>query len=212
MDNAEKQKIKRLIARRKLLKNPNHPKKGSIIKVLPITDMKDIKLIKKLLDDKPRDLCLFTLGINTNLRASDLLRITAGQVRGLKPGDELVLREKKTGKERRITLNKTVINTIQRLLGSREYTDDDYLFSSKRGVLTVPSLNRLVKSWCKTINLRGNYGTHTLRKTFGYHQRVTFGMGLPELMTVFNHSSQKQTLDYLCVQPDEVKSLYLNEI
>jgi len=212
VDNAEKQKIKRLIARRKLLKNPNHPKKGSIIKVLPITDMKDIKLIKKLLDDKPRDLCLFTLGINTNLRASDLLRITAGQVRGLKPGDELVLREKKTGKERRITLNKTVINTIQRLLGSREYTDDDYLFSSKRGVLTVPSLNRLVKSWCKTINLRGNYGTHTLRKTFGYHQRVTFGMGLPELMTVFNHSSQKQTLDYLCVQPDEVKSLYLNEI
>ena len=122
------------------------------------------------------------------------------------------MREKKTGKERRITLNKTVIKTIQRLLGSREYNDDEYLFSSKRGVLTVPSLNRLVKSWCKTINLRGNYGTHTLRKTFGYHQRVTFGMGLPELMTVFNHSSQKQTLDYLCVQPDEVKSLYLNEI
>ena len=212
MDNAEKQKIKRLIARRKLLKNPNHPKKGSTIKVQPITDIKDIKLIKKLLDDKPRDLCLFTLGINTNLRASDLLWIKAGQVRGLKPGGELVLREKKTGKERRITLNKTVINTIQRLLGSREYLDDDYLFSSKRGVLTVPSLNRLVKSWCRTINLRGNYGTHTLRKTFGYHQRVTFGMGLPELMTVFNHSSQKQTLDYLCVQPDEVKSLYLNEI
>ena len=212
MDNAENRKIKRLIAQRKLLKNPNHPKKGSVIKVLPITDVKDIKLIKKLLDDKPRDLCLFTMGINTNLRASDLLRITAGQVRGLKSGDEHVLREKKTGKERRITLNKTVIKTIQRLLGSREYNDDEYLFSSKRGVLTVPSLNRLVKSWCKTINLRGNYGTHTLRKTFGYHQRVTFGMGLPELMTVFNHSSQKQTLDYLCVQPDEVKSLYLNEI
>ena len=175
MDNAENRKIKRLIAQRKLLKNPNHPKKGSVIKVLPITDVKDIKLIKKLLDDKPRDLCLFTMGINTNLRASDLLRIKAGQVRGLKPGDELVLREKKTGKERRITLNKSVIKTIQRLLGSREYNDDEYLFSSKRGDLTVPSLNRLVKSWCKTINLRGNYGSHTLRKTFGYHQRVTFG-------------------------------------
>ena len=54
--------------------NPNHPKKGSSIKVDPIKSLKDIKAIKKLLHDKPRDLCLFTLGINTNLRASDLLQ------------------------------------------------------------------------------------------------------------------------------------------
>ena len=31
----------------------------------------------------------------------------------------------------------------------------------------------------------------TLRKTFGYHQRVTFGAGIPELMEMFNHSNQK---------------------
>ena len=47
-------------------KNPNHPKKGSTIKVEPITELTDIKLIKKLLKDKPRDHhCLFTMGINT---------------------------------------------------------------------------------------------------------------------------------------------------
>jgi len=28
----------------------------------------------------------------------------------------------------------------------------------------------------------------------------------------FNHSTQRQTLDYLCVQPEEVKSLYMNEL
>jgi hypothetical protein len=39
-----------------------------------------------------------TLGINTNLRAGDLLRINLGQVPGLKPGDELEIKEKKTGK------------------------------------------------------------------------------------------------------------------
>lgn len=59
-------------------RNPNHPKKGSTIKVEPISDLKDIKLIKKLLRDKPRDYCLFTVGINTNLRASDLIRILPG--------------------------------------------------------------------------------------------------------------------------------------
>ena len=189
--------------------NPNHPKKGSTIKVEPIRHLKDIKAIKRLLQDSPRDFCLFTLGINTNLRASDLLAITAGMVRN---EEELVLKERKTGKERRITLNPAAQKAIQRLLDSREYDDDDRLFQGQRGPLTVPTVNRLVKGWCRDINLKGNYGSHTLRKTFGYHQRVTFGRGLPELMTVFNHSTQKQTLDYLCVQPEEIKDIYLNEL
>jgi integrase len=192
--------------------NFNHPKRGSSIRVEPIKDLKDIKAIKKLLSDNPRDLCLFTLGINTNLRASDLLKIKAGRVRNLKPGDELTLNETKTGKHRRINLNKAVISCIQGLLNSREYNDDDPLFLGQRGTLTVPSVNRLVKQWCKAINLKGNYGSHTLRKTFGYHQRKTFGRGIPELMVVFNHSTQRQTLDYLCIQPDEIKDIYLNEL
>jgi integrase len=139
------------------------------------------------------------------------LKIKAGQVKDLKPGDELTLNETKTGKHRRITLNKAVISSIQGLLNSRD-KDDDPLFLGQRGTLTVPSVNRLVKQWCKAINLKGNYGSHTLRKTFGYHQRKTFGRGIPELMVVFNHSTQRQTLDYLCIQPDEIKDIYLNEL
>jgi integrase len=192
--------------------NLNHPAEGSTIKVDPIRELKDIKSIKRLLQDSPRDLCLFTLGINTNLRASDMLAITAGQVRHLKAGGELVLKERKTGKHRRINLNKAVIESIKDLMASIPYQDKDPLFIGQRGQLTVPSINRMVKAWCKSINLKGNFGSHTLRKTFGYHQRVTFGRGIPELMTVFNHSSQRETLEYLCVQPDEVKSLYENEL
>ena len=81
--------------------NPNHPQKGSTIKVEPIKKTKDIDTIKKLLRDKPRDLALFTVGINTNLRASDLLSLKVGQVRGLKANDEIELKERKTGKRRR---------------------------------------------------------------------------------------------------------------
>lgn len=190
--------------------NPNHPKKGSTIKVDPIRKLRDINSIKKMLHDKPRDLCLFVLGINTNLRASDLLRITAGMVRDLKAGDELTLKEKKTGKHRRITLNKAAIDSIRGLLTSREYHDDDPLLVGQRGCLTVPSINRLVKGWCRSINLKGNYGSHSLRKTFGYHQRVTFNVGMPELMLAFNHSSQRETLTYLGIQPEEVRSIYMN--
>lgn len=193
--------------------NLNRPSKGSKIKVEPIREMKDIKSIKKVLADSPRDLALFTLGINTNLRASDLIRIKAGMVRGLKPMDEIELKEQKTGKVRRISLNKSCIEVVRELLASRPYDDQDCLFRSQRGeVLTVPSVHRLVKSWCRSINLKGNYGSHTLRKTWGYHQRVTFGSGLPELMECFNHSTQRQTLDYLCIQPEEIKDIYSNEI
>lgn len=193
--------------------NPNRPAPGSQIKVEPIKETKDIKGIRKMLSGNHRDLALFIVGINTNLRASDLLSIKVGMVRGLKPMGEIELREKKTGKSRRISLNGACIEAIRGLLASRPYEDKDFLFRSQRGdVLTVPSLHRLVKSWCREINLRGNYGSHTLRKTWGYHQRVTFGMGLPELMVCFNHSTQRQTLEYLCVQPEEVRSVYANEL
>jgi integrase len=192
--------------------NMNHPRAGSQVKVGPIKSLKDIATIKKLLSDKPRDLCLFTLGVNTNLRASDLVRLTAGQVRGLKAGDNIELREQKTSRVRRITLNNAVIEAVRGLLASACYEDTDALFKSQRGVLTVPSVHRLVKSWCRAVNLKGNYGSHTLRKTWGYHQRLTFGAGLPELMECFGHATQRQTLAYLCIQPEEIKGVYLNEL
>jgi integrase len=191
--------------------NFNHPKKGSQIKVEPIRVTKDIKNIKMLLSNKPRDLALFTLGINTNLRASDLLRLTVNQVRHLNEGEALEINEKKTGKPRRITLNKACIIAIQALLEAGEHKGGDYLFKSQRGaVLTVSTVSNMVKAWCKEINLKGNYGSNTLRKTWGYHQRVSFGTDLPTLMVCYNHSTQKQTLDYLCIQPEEIRDVFMN--
>ena len=194
--------------------NVNHPKKGSIIKVEPIKNLKDIETIKKLLFNNPRNYALFVLGINTNLRASDLCSITVGMVRNLNPMNEIGIKEKKTGKTRRITLNKGCTDAIQRLLASRPYQDEQQMFLSQRGnkALIPNTINKLVKLWCKAINLKGNYGSHTLRKTWGYHQRVKYNVGIPELMVCFNHSTQKQTLDYLCIQPEEIKSVYANEI
>jgi hypothetical protein len=52
-----------------------------------------IRLIKKVLADRPQNLAIFTLGINTNLRASDLLPITVDQVCHLKAGEHFTIRE-----------------------------------------------------------------------------------------------------------------------
>ena len=188
----------------------NHPKKNSSIKVEPITDVKAINRIKKQLADNPRNLCLFVMGINTNLRASDLQQIKAGDVRHKVEGDTLELKEQKTGKARLITLNESVVKAVQALLASDTFQDDDFLFRSQRGdkAVSTPSINRLVKTWCKENGLKGNYGSHTLRKTWGYHQRKA-GTDIPTLMAMFNHSSQKQTLDYLCIQDEEIQDAYM---
>ena len=67
--------------------NDNHPKLGASIKVEPIRELKAIKRIKYILADNPRDLCLFTMGINTAYRANELLSLTVGQVDHLVAGD-----------------------------------------------------------------------------------------------------------------------------
>jgi len=59
----------------------NRPGKGEKKTVEPIRKLKDIKAIKKILADKPRDLLLFTLGINNGLRAGDLLKLKVFQVK-----------------------------------------------------------------------------------------------------------------------------------
>ncbi len=196
--------------------NYNHPEKGKSIKVQPITKLKDIKTIKELLlKSNPRNYALFTVGINTNLRASDLLNLKVEQVRGLKAKESFEITEQKTKKPRRLTLNKSCIDSIRDLLASKEnFKDSDYLFQNTRtgNKLTVPYFSGLVKLWCKKINLKGNYASHTLRKTWGYHQRKTFKISIPVLMECFNHSTQRQTFDYLCIQPEEIENVYLNEL
>ena len=74
------------------------------MKVQPIDRLKDIRAIKKLISDSPCDSAIFAIGINTNLRASDILSLTIGQVRAVEPSSEIEIIEKKTKKNRRITL------------------------------------------------------------------------------------------------------------
>ena len=193
----------------------NHPRKGCSIKVEPIRDLKDIKRIKKLLQDSPRDLCLLTLGINTAYRGNELLSIKVGQVEHLAAGDMLDLKQSKTKKYRPTTLNKTVVASIQGWLKVHpDSTSSAPLFLSRKTkeALGVSPLNHMVKKWCREIGLKANVGGHTLRKTWGYHQLRINKAPIPLLMEAYGHTTQAQTLEYLCVQSDEIRSLYELEL
>lgn len=189
----------------------NRPKKGSSIKVEPIRDLGAIKRIKAQLATKPRDLCLFTFGINTAYRAGEILSLNVGQVKHLAVGDRLELKQSKSGKYRAITLNRMVVDAIANWLADHPKPSDyaPLFISPKSGkALTVSSVHKLVKGWCRDAGLHGNYGSHTMRKTWGYHQRVQMNQPVALLMAAFGHATQAQTLDYLCIQETEIQDLY----
>ena len=74
--------------------------KGRKTRVQAIRNSSDIETIRHLLRDQPRNLAMFTLGINSALRASDLVAIRLSQIIELPPGGHFRVFEKKTGKPR----------------------------------------------------------------------------------------------------------------
>ncbi len=196
--------------------NSNHPKKGSRIEVEPIRKEKNIKAILQLLYGNSRDLLLFTMGINNGIRAGDLLQIKVGDVRYLKPGQVHQIIESKTKKKNMVVINKSVRKALDSFFAQGDHKEDhDYLFKSQKGdnsPLSVQAVHALIKKWTKTINLKGNYGTHTLRKTWGYQQRVKFGVGFDLIAKRYNHTDPKTTMVYLGIEDKEVHSVLMNEI
>ncbi len=198
--------------------NPHRPRKGASIKVEPIRDPEAIAQIKGNLLDKGqlRNLCIFAMGINTAWRCSELLSITLADVMHLKIGDMLVLKQPKTGDYRYTPINEEVHRTLR--LWLVQYAEkypclfndlkSPLFLSNRRAALKVPSVIALVKKWCAGAGLVGHYASHTLRKTWGYHQRVTLNKRIEVISEAFCHSSVHVTRAYIGILRSEVNELY----
>ncbi len=196
------------------MKNPNAPGKGITKTVEPIRRLKDIRAISRLLEESPRDHLLFVMGTNNGLRTGDLLRLKVKDVRFTNPEASIFIIEQKTKKKNVLKINKMVFKSLQTYLDIVNPEDDDYLFASRKGgtALTIPSVNRLIKSWTDQVNLKGRYGAHTLRKTWGYIQRMQFGTPFEVICKRYLHSNPAVTMRYLGIQDKEVDDILLHEI
>ena len=103
---------------------------------------------------------------------------------------------------------------LQAYLDALRPDDDAYLFASRKGEghLQSQAVSKLVKKWTGAINLKGNFGAHTLRKTWGYIQRTMHGVGFEIICKRYNHSSPAITMRYLGIQDKEVHGVLMNEI
>jgi len=183
--------------------NKNALGKGKRREVDSIRTKAYITKIKQLLQSQPRNLALFTLGINSNLRSIDLVSL---EVSDIEDGI-LRLTERKTKKRRKIKLAPEVQSVLNAYLQGRK---EGPLFLSKRGVaLRSFTVSALVKYWCKQAGISGHFASHTLRKTFGYHKAAHFPMVY--LTHAFNHASEAMTRQYLDLD-DQFQKIYTEHV
>jgi integrase len=185
--------------------------------VEPIRDRKKIDDIKKILKaTNLRDYCLFTLGINSGLRICDLLNLKIKDVmdKKRKIKDRITIREQKTGKIKNFPIADTAKKVLMEYLITRDFLLDEPLFLSRKekgGKQTIgrQQAYRIINKIVRIVGLREGYGTHTLRKTFGYHAYQS-GVDISILQKLFNHSAPCVTLAYIGITQDDLDDVYLN--
>ena len=181
--------------------------------VQPIRDLKKIETMKKLLKQQNlRDYCLFVVGINSGLRISDLLQLTiADVIEQGKVKERIRLREKKTNKFKDFPLSDKAKKAIKDYHSTRNYTENEPLFMSRKnkGFLLRQQAYKIINDVAKSVGIKERIGTHTLRKTFGYHA-YNNGYDITLIQKLFNHSSPSVTLRYIGITQDEMDDVYLS--
>lgn len=186
------------------------------MKVEPIRSQRDLAKIRRLLKDKPRDLLLLNLGVNTGLRVQDILSLRVKQVRNVPLGGRIVVKEKKTQKQNIIIVNKLIFASLNAYFEAfPEVRDEDFVFKSRKGrnyPLTTYAVTQMVQRWCDSIGLKINAGAHSLRKTFCWMQRTVYGTSWEQICERLNHSSPAITRRYLGIKKEEIEQALMHDI
>lgn len=147
-----------------------------------------------------RDVLIFLLGINTGLRVNDLVRLKVADVTNK---SILTIREGKTNKRREINVG-MLQDEIQRYIADKQL--DDYLFTSQKGskAISTTQVYRILTGAADYLG-RDDVGTHTMRKTFGYHHYKQF-KDVAILQEIFNHAAPSITKRYIGIRQDEINA------
>ncbi|HOO12111.1 MAG TPA: site-specific integrase [Bacillota bacterium] len=149
-----------------------------------------------------RNYIMFLLGIYTGLRITDILNL---RVRDVKNRNTIVIREKKTRKQRTTEINPVLKKALSSYIEGKDY--NEYLIKSRRGrnkPISRSMAYKIMRQVADEFGLEG-IGTHTLRKTFGYHfYKQT--KDVVTLQKIFNHSHPEVTLRYIGIEQENINT------
>lgn len=179
--------------------------------VEPIRDKAKIKQLYHYLNGvSPRYGLIFKVGINTGLRIGDILSLKFSDIfnENRQFREHLTISEQKTGKAKKIKLNETLRKCLSKYVKEQNLYFSDYLFfSQKGGHIGRIQVYKIMKESASALGI-DNFGTHSLRKTWGYwtYKISKYNIGL--IMDTFNHSSVAITLRYIGINQDQKDELY----
>lgn len=181
--------------------------------VEPIKDKKQLEAMKTYLKGKnKRDWLIFILGINSGLRISDLLSLN---VEDVKDKDRIALREDKTNKVKNFPISDTCKKAINEYLKDSGLTTGA-LFPSRKdkgskntGAISRQQAYEAINNAARAVGIKDKIGTHTLRKSFGYHAYKK-GVGLEVIQKLLNHSAPSVTLRYIGITQEQLDEVYIN--
>lgn len=176
--------------------------------VEPIRNKEDIVKVEKVLAEMgQRELLLFTIGTNCGLRISDILRLNVENVRNK---THIQITEQKTGKFKKFPINSKLQPMLKEFIKGRKGKEPLFLSHWGRRLDRVTAYY-LIRNACKKAGLQEKIGTHSMRKTFGYHHYQKF-KDVVLLQKIFNHSTPTVTLRYIGIEQDEIDYSYSNFI
>lgn len=187
---------------------------GSNGTVDPIRDKEDILRIAQYFYDKHqvRNALMFLIGCSVGLRGSDLCKVKVGDIT---EDGKYHTKELKTGKYRTVVLNDLAMKCYHELVDSMEdCTPETMLFQSERGEnqsITRSAFAKVLRAAGKALGLPYRLGSHSMRKTFGYHVFMD-NQHSPEILAylqqMFNHSSGATTLRYIGLDAEREEEIY----
>lgn len=203
----------------------------------PIRKPQDITRLQNYFKDKGqyRNYALFTLGISSMLRASDLLALTFGDVMdadgeaSIQQGvarEYVLVKEKKTGKKNKIYINERCRNAIMLYAGSlfadkgiTWIREDMPLFFSETSFnsdpdnpkpISIQMLDKILKKAQKDLGIKDHLSSHSMRKTMVYHTIKNSNYDqytLFLLQRMLNHSDVRTTFRYCGIEEESIKKI-----
>lgn len=169
--------------------------------VQPIRDPDTVRDIKEYFKQhNERDFIMFLLGVYLGRRITDTLKL---KVRDVRDKDNIKIWEHKTKKYIKLDINPELKQALKHYCKDKE--DNDYLIKSRKGKnrpIHRSTAYSIFKKAARAFNLE-SIGTHSLRKTFGYHIYVNNNKDIALAQKALNHESEIDTIRYLGI--DEVK-------
>jgi integrase len=160
---------------------------------------------------RARELALFDLGIDSKLRACDLVKLKVRDVcRGDRVAARTIVVQQKTSRPVQFEITEPTRTALADWMKSSGLRSDDYLFPSRiheSPHLSTRQYARIVDSWVDEIGLdSAAYGTHSMRRTKAslIYRRTK---NLRAVQLLLGHTKIESTVRYLGIEVEDALEL-----